>query len=104
MREPIPTYWIGEELTLSWRMRNCGVPEEERDDFNASVIDEDGESIVVLGPEGHQHTILRANGHEFERVCDGERGRISRQEARWVVVDRPQLEATPASRKRNGNG
>ncbi len=85
---PMPTYWIGEELTLSWRRRNCANPSEQRSDVAAVVIAEDAESITVSGPDESLHRILRANGHEFERTSNGKQCSIRRDEARWVIVGR----------------
>lgn len=88
IQQPIPAYWIGEELTLCWLKRNCTEPESRREGFNAEVIAEDADSVTVADPDGHLHRIRRVNGHEFERTIEGKQCSVSRKDYRWVVVGR----------------
>jgi hypothetical protein len=84
IRRPVPTYDVGEELTLAWRHRDGSEPGPgypSLPDRSAWVVEETPEQVTVEDDRGERCVLWR---HGVEDVRDG-RGR---QSPRWRVIKR----------------
>lgn len=84
IQQPIPTFVLGEEVTIAWRYRNGCTPippHETRPDRSARVVEEMPAHILVEDDQGERHRLFRFG---VEEVRDGRK----RSDPRWRIIGR----------------